>query len=242
MDQNGGTVAILEATAEVRTLIEDFSRLGEELKVRQERLGELLAPSEAALRARTEYLDEDREGALRAPADGRLASGDATRRLPGGPSRQLPLWPGNEREDVNGRSREQGHEERTRFATPSRNQVERRTRALSREEIAQSADLQRRYAQEYASMLRVVSDREVAKEAARVNVSALVAGQPRIVPFEGRFSVEMLRGAISRGGEDLGVIRRDVSRLIQRRAPEISGFGLRSGGTLAGAMSALVAA
>src|SRR5207245_3037235 len=58
MDQNVGTVAILEATAEARTLIEDLSRLGEELKIRQERLGELLAPSEAALRARTEYLDK----------------------------------------------------------------------------------------------------------------------------------------------------------------------------------------
>ncbi len=58
MDQNVGTVAILEATAEARTLIEDLSRLGEELKIRQERLGELLATSEAALRARTEYLDK----------------------------------------------------------------------------------------------------------------------------------------------------------------------------------------
>jgi DNA repair exonuclease SbcCD ATPase subunit len=58
MDPNVGTVAILEATAEARTLIEDLSRLGEELKVRQEGLGELLAPSEAALRARTEYLDK----------------------------------------------------------------------------------------------------------------------------------------------------------------------------------------
>jgi hypothetical protein len=70
-------------------------------------------------------------------------------------------------------------------------------------------------------MLRVVSDREVAKEAARVNVSALVAGQPRIVPFEGRFSVEKLRSAITRGGEDLGVIRRAVSRLIERASPGI---------------------
>src|SRR5258708_8079756 len=52
-----GTVALVEATAEARTLIEDLTRLSEELKLRQERLGELLAPSEAALRARTEYLD-----------------------------------------------------------------------------------------------------------------------------------------------------------------------------------------
>src|SRR5437899_12966439 len=58
MDENAGTVALLEATGEARTLIEDVSHLAEELKVRQERLGELLAPSEAALRARTEYLDK----------------------------------------------------------------------------------------------------------------------------------------------------------------------------------------
>ena len=58
VDENAQTVALLEVTAETRTLIEDLTRLGEELKVRQERLGELLAPSEAALRARTEYLDK----------------------------------------------------------------------------------------------------------------------------------------------------------------------------------------
>ena len=56
--ENAGTVVLLEATAEARTLIEDLTRLAEELRGRQERLGELLAPSEAALRARTEYLDK----------------------------------------------------------------------------------------------------------------------------------------------------------------------------------------
>ena len=57
-NENAQTVALLEATAETRTLIEDLTRLSEDLKLRQERLGELLAPSEAALRARTEYLDK----------------------------------------------------------------------------------------------------------------------------------------------------------------------------------------
>ncbi len=52
------TVALLEAIAEARTLIEDLGRLAEELRVRQDQLGELLAPSEAALRARSEYLDK----------------------------------------------------------------------------------------------------------------------------------------------------------------------------------------
>jgi hypothetical protein len=58
VDEKTGTVALLEATAEARALIEDLTRLSEELKLREERLGELLAPSEAALRARTEYLDK----------------------------------------------------------------------------------------------------------------------------------------------------------------------------------------
>jgi hypothetical protein len=79
--------------------------------------------------------------------------------------------------------------------------------------------LQRRYAAEYASMLRAVPDREVAKEAARVNVSALASGQPRIVPPDARFVVDKLRDALGRGGEDLGVIRHAVSRLLERAAP-----------------------
>jgi hypothetical protein len=55
--ENAGPVALLEATAEARTLIEELTSLAEELKGREEHLGELLAPSETALRARTEYLD-----------------------------------------------------------------------------------------------------------------------------------------------------------------------------------------
>ena len=58
VDENAQMVTLLEATAETRTLIEDLTRLSEDLKLRQERLGELLVPSEAALRARTEYLDK----------------------------------------------------------------------------------------------------------------------------------------------------------------------------------------
>jgi hypothetical protein len=81
--------------------------------------------------------------------------------------------------------------------------------------------LQRRYAQEYAAMLRVVPDREVAKAAARVNVSALTVGQPRIVPSEGLFRVEKLRDPLGRGGEDLGAIRRAVSRVIERVEPAL---------------------
>ena len=42
-----------------------------------------------------------------------------------------------------------------------------------REERANSAELQGRYGLEYASMLRVGSNRDLAKDAARLNVSAI---------------------------------------------------------------------
>jgi len=82
-------------------------------------------------------------------------------------------------------------------------------------------ELQRRYAAEYASMLRVVSDREVAKEAARVNLSALLLGQPRIVPSESRLRAGPLRNALARGREDLASIRRAVSGLFERAVPGV---------------------
>src|SRR5439155_736584 len=128
VSENAGPVALLEATAEARTLIEELTGLAEELKGRDER-------------------------------DERRAGGAAPDRGP---------W-------------YQAHHE---------------TRALSREEIARSADLQRRYVAEYASMLRASRDRELAKEAARVNMSALLFGQPRIVPLEGRVNVRQLQNAI----------------------------------------------
>lgn len=55
---SAGTIAALEAIAETRTLVEDVSRLAEDLKTREERLERLLVPSEAALRARSEYLEK----------------------------------------------------------------------------------------------------------------------------------------------------------------------------------------
>ncbi len=68
-------------------------------------------------------------------------------------------------------------------------------------------------------MLRASRDREVAKEAARVNVSALLFGQPRIVPLEGGVNGRQLQNALGRGGEDLAAIRRAVSRLLERAVP-----------------------
>jgi len=68
-------------------------------------------------------------------------------------------------------------------------------------------------------MLRALRDRELAREAARVNVSALLLGQPRIVPLEGRVNGRQLQNAIGRGGEDLAAIRHAVSGLL---SPESS--------------------
>src|SRR3954463_9055030 len=56
-DEDARAIALLEALAEAKALLEELTRLGEELKARQERLGELLAPGEQARTARTEYLD-----------------------------------------------------------------------------------------------------------------------------------------------------------------------------------------
>lgn len=77
-------------------------------------------------------------------------------------------------------------------------------------------------------MLRVVSDRDVAKEAARVNVSALTVGQQRIVTLERPWRAQQVKEAIARCGEDLGLIRRAVSRLVEQ-APEISRLRLPPG-------------
>jgi hypothetical protein len=120
------------------------------------------------------------------------------------------------------RSRDERVESHADDAAPDRRpgyQAHHETRALSREAIARSADLQRRYAVEYVSMLRAVRDRELAKEAARVNVSALLFGHPRIVPQEVRVNGRQLQKALGRGGEDLAAIRRAVSVLL---SPEIS--------------------
>lgn len=70
-------------------------------------------------------------------------------------------------------------------------------------------------------MLRVIGDREVAKDAARINVSALLVGQSRIVPVEGRFAADRFADAIARGGEDLDAIRCALSRFVARAVPVI---------------------
>ncbi len=141
-----------------------------------------------------------REDETRALADRPRSSGDAGRGLPGRPGR-----------DVDERAEREAGRDRSGAEEPALAWP--KARALSREEIQKSADLQRRYVREYGSMLRVVADREVAKEAARVNVSALAVGLPRVVPHVGRYAPDQLRDAIGRGS-DLAAIRRAVARLI----------------------------
>jgi conjugative relaxase-like TrwC/TraI family protein len=167
-----------------------------------------------------ERVAPEREGTFRPVADGRGTCGDAAH-LPGRPGGQLPLWRDHEHHvGPEGTARSERREERPFGDEPLRGYAA-GARALSREEIARSVDLQRRYATEYASILRVISDHEVAKEAARVNVSALLLGQPQIVPHDRRFNADDLREAITCGGEDLGAIRRAVSRLLDRSTPGI---------------------
>ena len=68
-------------------------------------------------------------------------------------------------------------------------------------------------------MLRAIPDRELAREAARLNVSALAAGQARLVERgETRTSMELLRNVIERGTDDLDGIRRAL-RATPERAP-----------------------
>jgi len=68
-------------------------------------------------------------------------------------------------------------------------------------------------------MLRLYADREVAKEAARVNVSALAVGRDRIVTPEGGWTARQVGQAIARSGEDLERIARVLMPRIERAAP-----------------------
>jgi len=86
-------------------------------------------------------------------------------------------------------------------------------------DIERSADLQRRYAAEYAAMLRVIGDRDVAREAALLNLRALLSDQQRIVPLDVRLPPDRLADAVARGKDDLAAIRRGVSSLVEREQP-----------------------
>lgn len=65
-------------------------------------------------------------------------------------------------------------------------------------------------------MLRLYPDRELAKAAARVNVSALAAGHERIVTPGGGWSAPEVGQAIARGGQDLGRIARALTPAVER--------------------------
>jgi len=67
-------------------------------------------------------------------------------------------------------------------------------------------------------MLRVYPDREVAKEAARVNVSALATAGARLITPEAGLSARQVTQAIARGGGDLRVLQGTLS-LVMKKAP-----------------------
>lgn len=70
-------------------------------------------------------------------------------------------------------------------------------------------------------MLRVYPDREVAKEVARVNVSALATGGARLITPESGLSARQVTQAIARGGSDLRVLQGALS-LVMKKAPALA--------------------
>jgi hypothetical protein len=95
-------------------LIEDTTRLSEELKLREDRLGELLAPSEAALRARSEYLDKVMRAELSRAGEQVLKLGEEVERIARSLSDQLVQMPARLAEADAMRWRERQRRERWR--------------------------------------------------------------------------------------------------------------------------------
>jgi len=155
----------------------------------------------------------DRDVAARMVADGPGDRGRDGGRVAGRPDRELPHGLGPE--PLAGERAERGaHED---AALPARQPAALdHARALSKGEIAKSPELRRAYADEYAAMLRLYPDRELAKAAARVNVSALAAGHERIVTPGGGWSAPEVGQAIARGGQDLGRIARALTPAVER--------------------------
>lgn len=127
--------------------------------------------------------------------------------------------------------RGRGAEERAASAQPhagegaERDPRRRTRRALSREEIEASPALTRAYAAEYRETLRVVPDRELAREVARVNLSAKERGEAPVVTKEvaERVGLKGLREALDKG-DDLGRLRTTLTPapLARSRANERS--------------------
>jgi len=77
-------------------------------------------------------------------------------------------------------------------------------------------------------MLRVIRDRHVAREAALLNLRALLSGQVRVVPSNVRLAPDRIADAIARGKDDLAAIRRGLSSLVEReRTPSVERLPLR---------------
>jgi conjugative relaxase-like TrwC/TraI family protein len=93
-----------------------------------------------------------------------------------------------------------------------------RARLMTREEILKSRELAKAYASELEGLLRLVRDKETAREAARMNVSAVALGQERPVTREvvTRVGEERLRAVLARGG-DLDELRRELTPRAERQ-------------------------
>jgi len=105
-------------------------------------------------------------------------------------------------------------------------------RALTREEIQRSPELRQAYAKEYAEALKLTPDRGLAKDIARVNVTARVAGDAPVITRDAveQLGPKGLTRAITKAGPTLGLeqlraampVVRAVARLIERAAsPEM---------------------
>jgi hypothetical protein len=101
---------------------------------------------------------------------------------------------------------------------------------LTREQIAASPELTKAYAAEYRDTLRLVPDRELARDVARVNLTAKEHGEPALITREvaERLGPAGLRDAIEKNAADIPKLRAGLSpvRLFIARTIEPSpGFG-----------------
>lgn len=153
-----------------------------------------------------------------APARGSGGGGHAGR-LPGRQHGDLDDEPGHNQDS-------RGDRERTaaeRISGEGGSAAYRRSRPLSREDIDRSPALARRYAQEYRIALRLVPDRELAKQIARLNLTVAERGEQPLVTRDvvKRMELANLGRVLARDGGNLSLLRgaltltRVVSRSIE---------------------------
>jgi conjugative relaxase-like TrwC/TraI family protein len=171
-------------------------------------------------------------GAERAAADGapgRVGTRGADRDEPGelrGDARPL-VEAGAGPERGGRRAGERAREEAPALSREDGRAPRRGAGAMTREEIAASPGLQRRYASEYREALKIVPDRELAKDVARVNLTAKERGERPLVTREvvARVGPAGVREAIARHAQDLGRLRTVLVplRMLERTLEPLRG-------------------